>query len=1017
MLGIADCDLLIGIFWKRFGTPVHDAQSGTEHEFLTAYHAWQQHRKPQIMVYFNQRPATPKTVAEAEQWRQVLAFKERFPKEGLWWPYRGKADFERKVRHHLTRFIQQEVPRETVPGNTPSPSSGTSARLQGSGGMAQGADATAAGKRGVAVGHGVQDSIIVTGDHATVTVHPPTLPGPSAEARQRYLTHLRRVCQALPLASLGSDPSAEQQELTLDDVYIELHTTTQVPVTQRRRQRQTLPERDTETRPLTALEAFTQCPRLALLGDPGSGKSTFGRKLLAWIAAAHLGKTALPPGCAADLLPLLLTLRDLAPTLATLDLEKLSEERRRRALAETMRDALLGELERYEASDFRDGARAALVDGRCLLVLDGLDEVPPALRPHVREAVAAVARAYAVQRLLVTCRVRSYVGEAVLPGFQAHTLAPFDAEQIKNFAHAWYQAQKTLGSVDARQAEARATDLAQAAQAEELRQLAQNPMMLTTMAIIHQRDIGLPRERVRLYQRAVDVLLRRWQQGKTGKADMAPQTELVAVLNDDRRLFPMIQALAYQAHQSRQDGKAVTDLPRGTALVLLSRPEYLGSAGLAEAFLEYVEHRAGLLSGRGSALSQPETYSFPHRIFQEYLAACHLLRQRDIVRTLFQHAQEGEFWGLVVQLAAEELLYNLQRDNELLDLMYALCPASEHRSSADQRAVLWSGQMAALLGPERIARDTDRRDGGQEYLARLRPRLLTVMRGDLPAPERAEAGNALARLGDPRFREDAWFLPDEPLLGFVEIPAGSFVMGSNDARGFAVFKASPRHDVVLPTFYIARYPVTVAQFRAFVEASGHKLADERSLRGLANHPVIGINWFDALAYCNWLTAQLRQWPGTPEPLATLLRQQGWRVLPPSEAEWEKAARGTDGRRYPWGHDADPNRANYDDTNINTTSAVGCFPGGVSPYGVEEMSGNVWEWTRSAPEDYPYPADDTARAQRETLHVRDDDGRVLRGGAFWDDHRHVRCASRDRNYARHLDDYSVMRVVLAACPYL
>jgi hypothetical protein len=210
------------------------------------------------MVYFNQRPATPKTVAEAEQWCQVLAFKEHFPKEGLWWPYRGKADFERKVRHHLTRFIQQEVPRETGSGNTPSPSSGTSTRLQGSGSVAQGADTTAAGERGVAVGHNVQDSIIVTGDHATVTVQPSGLPGPSAQAYQRYLTHLRRVCQALPLASLGSDPSAEQQDHTLDDVYIDLHTTTQVPIKRHRRHRQALPEREAETRPLTALEAFTQ---------------------------------------------------------------------------------------------------------------------------------------------------------------------------------------------------------------------------------------------------------------------------------------------------------------------------------------------------------------------------------------------------------------------------------------------------------------------------------------------------------------------------------------------------------------------------------------------------------------------------------------------------------------------------------------------------------------------------------------------------------------------------------------
>src|SRR5262249_2901958 len=161
-----------------------------------------------------------------------------------------------------------------------------------------------------------------------------------------------------------------------------------------------------------------------------------------------------------------------------------------------------------------------------------------------------------------------------------------------------------------------------------------NPMMLTTMAIIHQRDIGLPRERVRLYRQAVDVLLRRWQQSKTGKTEIVPQPDLVAVLDEERRLLPIVQALAYAAHRSRQGEQMVSDVPREAALLLLEQPAYLGDIGLAHAFLDYVDHRAGLLVGRGGAPERPVTYSFPHRIFQEYLAACHLLRQRSMVRTL-----------------------------------------------------------------------------------------------------------------------------------------------------------------------------------------------------------------------------------------------------------------------------------------------------------------------------------------------------------------------------------------------
>src|SRR5262249_1909611 len=157
-----------------------------------------------------------------------------------------------------------------------------------------------------------------------------------------------------------------------------------------------------------------------------------------------------------------------------------------------------------------------------------------------------------------------------------------------------------------------------------------------------------------------------------------------------------------------------------------------------------------------------------------------------------------------------------------LDLAYALCPVEARADVVDQRAVLWSGQMAALLGQEAIQRDTERRDGGPGYLTRIRTRLVRGMRGDLAVPERAEPGKALAHLGDPRFRADVWYLPDEPLLGFVEILAGSFVMGSDDHDDSPLLAASPQHDVFLPLYYMARYPVTVAQFRAFVETSGYR---------------------------------------------------------------------------------------------------------------------------------------------------------------------------------------------------
>jgi hypothetical protein len=110
ILRIADSDVVIGIFWKRFGTPTLDAGSGTEHEIRIAYEAWKRSAVPQIMVYFNERPAAPRSSAEAGQWARVLRFKETFAKEGLWWTYKGRTQFEKLVRNHLSRFVRDHFP-------------------------------------------------------------------------------------------------------------------------------------------------------------------------------------------------------------------------------------------------------------------------------------------------------------------------------------------------------------------------------------------------------------------------------------------------------------------------------------------------------------------------------------------------------------------------------------------------------------------------------------------------------------------------------------------------------------------------------------------------------------------------------------------------------------------------------------------------------------------------------------------------------------------------------------------
>jgi formylglycine-generating enzyme required for sulfatase activity/energy-coupling factor transporter ATP-binding protein EcfA2 len=293
-----------------------------------------------------------------------------------------------------------------------------------------------------------------------------------------------------------------------------------------------------------------------------------------------------------------------------------------------------------------------------------------------------------------------------------------------------------------------------------------------------------------------------------------------------------------------------------------------------------------------------------------------------------------------------------------------------------------------------------------------------------PVRRRVSAGDALGQIGDPRFHDESGFyLPNDDLLGFVKIPAGPFRMGSDPQKDpVAEEHEQPQHTLELDTFYIARYPVTVAQFRLFVAQSGHKSADERSLAGIANHPARFINWFDAIAYCRWLTEKLHEWPKTP---AALSLSEGWSVTLPSEAEWEKAARGTDARLYPWGDDFDSDRANFKDTGLKTTSAVGCFPGGTSAFGLLDMSGNVLEWTRTIWGEWDMQASNfrttfrcpySAADGREDLGKGNDWFRVLRGSSFSDVPALLRCSARGRlNPLNFFDDCLGFRGAVSRLP--
>ena len=197
-----------------------------------------------------------------------------------------------------------------------------------------------------------------------------------------------------------------------------------------------------------------------------------------------------------------------------------------------------------------------------------------------------------------------------------------------------------------------------------------------------------------------------------------------------------------------------------------------------------------------------------------------------------------------------------------------------------------------------------------------------------------------------------------PAGDFVVVPAGEFMMGSDDGGD----DERPAHKVFVPEFRIAVHPVTNAQYAEFVQAAGQKpperWTDGVVPRGLDDHLVTDVNWDDAVAYCRWKSDRT----GLPHRL-------------PSEAEWEKAARGTDGRTWPWGNEFDARKCNTSEGGARGTTPVARYPEGRSPYGCYDMAGNVWEWTGSLYQPYPYRADDG----REDPDSRERRG--LRGGAW------------------------------------
>ena len=715
--------------------------------------------------------------------------------------------------------------------------------LNGIGAIAQGPGSTAVaaiGERSIAIGQA-----------RDVTINPSPPPDPTpAHLRGSYLNHLYRSCRAMSL--LGVDPKAAAAETTsrlnLGAVYTALLTLSP--------EEHTLFHRGDlgDERRQPALTRLNREPYLVLLGDPGSGKTTFVNFVAMCLAGAGLPEAEyaldaltdpLPKDDGSDgderqpwdhpaLLPVKVILRDFAAGWLPLSDQSVT--------ARHLWAFIEAELETAALSDFAPLLKQALRDPQQggLLLLDGWDEVPEAnqRRAQLRQAIVTFRRAFPHCRILVTGRTYAYERQDwKLPGFAEAVLAPFSAGQIRRFVERWYTHTAALRGQPAETARGRAELLKQAIfRNNRLQALAARPLLLTLMASLHAwRGGSLPEKRSELYAAAVELLLDTWESQKPHRDQHGQIIEwdpsLSEWLNVDKNAVRrLLNRLAYDVHAAQPETVGTADIPQE---LLIDRLQALSQNNLVTSaqLVQYLSRRAGLLLPHGVGV-----YSFPHRTFQEYLAAGYLSQDNETFPDPIDRLArtEPERWREVALLAAAQAgragIWNFVEC-----LLGQGKPPDEDEPAAE--ADLWGARLAGQALVE-VADVNHVHRAHRDKLGRLVAWLVYILdKAALPALERAEVGQILAALGDPRPGVGLFLLPPPaggrageggalPDIAWCDVPAGPFLMGSNkETDSQAYDDEEPQHRVDLPGFRLSRYPITQAQFAAFVDAGGYDRGD------------------------------------------------------------------------------------------------------------------------------------------------------------------------------------------------
>ncbi len=773
---------------------------------------------------------------------------------------------------------------------------------------------------------------------------------------------------------------------------------------------------------------------VVFIGAAGCGKTTILRVVAATLAAADTDLASKELGLKAGSLPLpiFVALREFEYACVN------EPESYQRDLASLLR-FLDDHFARSHPGRFpRDFLSGLVQSGRAWLLLDALDEVADFdHRVTVRQVIEKLASEFPANRLLVTARVAAYTGmnTRLDERFQVATVRDLTRDQWTPIVMRLYHGlEPNLQIAIDRGAVLRA----KIDGVPMLQNMVKTPLMVWAATIIHYTKNDLPEQRAELYRAYVEVLLGERLHEEQQDAKAAQYLRDYDWPMGDRLLY--LSYAAYQAHlgaeteRGDRDRQAVVIVDEDDLVKHILTPYMIENRMLdgekhqvrrqiqeeARKFVTFMAERSGLLC----QVPEGGGYSFgDHLTVQEFLAARHLV---DNVRGTsewreFLQAHAGQGWWLETYLLMAGCLLEKseQARRFLLDELGKL-PGD---GDAPAYGVAWAGRALLEIPSRRVGWY----DSARDELAR---RLVRILWQNPPAASvaaRAEAGDVLGRLGDPRFTGPC-LLPE-----FIPITGGLFWMGSDEAEVARVVKETsqdwakdeaPRHQVTLSPFALAKYPTTNVMFRRFVDAGGY--ADERwwpeakaakvwrpdgtvkdwfgDVRSQPRYwddvrfnspsqPVVGVTWYEAVAYCRWLTATLND---------------GCVYRLPTEAEWERAARGPASTRYPWADDWLAGRCNSKEFGLERTTPVGIFPDGGSPEGVLDLAGNVWEWCSDWYDEKEYQRRPD-RATRDPAGPASGQYRVLRGGSWYNDRNLVRCACRDWIDPDHRNAFNGFRV--------